>query len=522
MAVSKKTLKDRLSEWKVRLDEIQSWTSLPGKEDDSEKHKRIRRLLKADNYTDFFEYYFPHYAPVPCADYHKEMGKILIKEEVVTLFNMIYRGGAKSTHTNIGVPLFLKESGQIKFMLLIGATDDNARILLSDLQAEFEANQRIINDFGKQLAYGDWSEGHFRTKDGVLFMAVGLNRRIRGLRNRQYRPDYLVVDDVDDREVAENQTRVRKYGERVLRDAMAAMGKSPRRVAINNNLIHRKGIMAWLLKKLEGKPNTHLLRVNALDERGNSTWSARFPKEHWTQLFASITDAERESEYFNNPIEEGKIFKEEWFERAFQPLPDPERFIQTICYADLSYEEEGCYKALVTMGIAEGIIYLLDCFVRQCTLEEAGEYAHKLHAAMPELYIQFYIEGNAGQEAMYEPHFNTPELGRRFGYIDIIWDKQPKGNKYNRIESTAAYYKRGDIRINEKLRHEPDFKQLLEQYLAFEKGSTAAVDGPDAAQGAISLLARSLTELASWQAHRNLCHQQGSLVSTGKEKVKGF
>ena len=44
-------------------------------------------------------------------------------------------------------------------MLLVGINELRARLLLADLQAQLEANERLLRDFGKQVAYGHWKDG---------------------------------------------------------------------------------------------------------------------------------------------------------------------------------------------------------------------------------------------------------------------------------------------------------------------------------------------------------------------------
>lgn len=73
-------------------------------------------------------------------------------------------------------------------------------------------------------------------------------------------------------------------------------------------------------------------------------------------------------------------------------------------------------------------------------------------------------------------------------YIPVKADKRPKADKYDRIEATQSYFERRNVWFNIDERDSPDFQELVDQYLAFEKGGGAAVDGPDAAEGALSKL----------------------------------
>ena len=92
--------------------------------------RRKKRVTLEKDYTTWFEYMFPQYAEVPCAWFHKKMAKLLIENDVMNLLAEIYRSGAKSVHLDLGIPMFLYVTGKLKFMLLVGQTEDKAKKLL--------------------------------------------------------------------------------------------------------------------------------------------------------------------------------------------------------------------------------------------------------------------------------------------------------------------------------------------------------------------------------------------------------
>lgn len=192
-------------------------------ESTDQQQVRIKRLLKPENYIDFFDYYFGVNSGLPLADapsakFHQESYEKVFKDNKIRQFREWYRGAAKSIHTNVGNILHLKENNELFFALLIGANEGLSKILLSDLQMHLESNERIIKDFGQQLSYGNWADGEFQTKDGRFFKSLGLNQPFRGLRFGQYRPDFASVDDCEDRDRAKRPEMVRKYGEKITGD----------------------------------------------------------------------------------------------------------------------------------------------------------------------------------------------------------------------------------------------------------------------------------------------------------------
>ncbi len=223
-------------------------------EGSEEKQKRIDLLLKPENYTKFFDYYLGKDTPIPLADspcawYHLETYKELYRKPFITQFRLVFRGGAKSIHSNVGNPLALKQAGLVKFFLVIGANELRAKMLLADLQVQFESNQRIIKDFGPQISYGNWMDGMFETADRCYFMALGIEQPFRGLRHYANRIQMASVDDVEDRKIAMNPRIIEERGQKITGDLVGAFDKNSARLVIANNYITRRGIVNYLLKK---------------------------------------------------------------------------------------------------------------------------------------------------------------------------------------------------------------------------------------------------------------------------------
>lgn len=181
------------------------------------KQARIRRARR--DYDFFVEYYFPHYTDDPatgrhtaCAPFQIEAANRVLRDRNYKGIEQWARGHAKSTHFDIFIPMWLKiqEPRELNVMVLVGKSEENAKTLLGDLQAELQFNRRYIADFGVQYNAGDWQDGRFVTADGCAFFARGRGQSPRGLRYRSRRPDYIVIDDLDDDELCENESRVKR------------------------------------------------------------------------------------------------------------------------------------------------------------------------------------------------------------------------------------------------------------------------------------------------------------------------
>ena len=235
------------------------------------REERVSRARK--DYQFFVETYFPHL----CTD--KETGEIIrsgkfqmdaakylkAHRHARAVFEWA-RGHAKSTHVSLLIPLWLmiQEVKTIHTMVLVSKSEDSADRLLSDLQCELEYNALLRSDFGIEIDEGSWSTGEFKTKDGMFFISIGRGQSPRGIKYRSQRPDYIVIDDIDDDELVRNPDRVGQAFDWCLTALLGAMDMGRGRFVLVGNRISKDSI----LSRFAERPDTHHTVVNALDASG--------------------------------------------------------------------------------------------------------------------------------------------------------------------------------------------------------------------------------------------------------------
>ena len=489
--LSQKELKKALEQWKQHCSEIQSITTAGNaSESKTEQLRRIQRARK--DYAYFVEYYFPHYCTdkdtgklIPSAKFHIKAANEILNNKTLKAVYMWARGHAKSTHIDIFIPMWLKcqEKRQINTMVLVGKSEANAIQLLGDLQAELQFNKRYIRDFGEQYSTGQWTDGEFITTDGCSFNALGRGQSPRGLRERENRPDYIVIDDLDDDELVENDSRVRKVTDWVRTALFGCFGAEGGRFIMVGNLISKNSVLANISKI----QNVSVSRINVLDKNGQPSWPEYWTKERVTekQLFMGYRPFQKE--YMNNPITEGAVFHNDWmrWKKAY-PL---RQYDYLVAYCDPSFNPttKNDYKAIKLWGKKGNELHLLKAFVRQCSVAEMVRWFYDLHESLPENVIcEYYIEANFLQDTLLDEFTNE---GNARGYqLPIRGDKRNKPDKYQRIEAVSPLWERGFVYYNENLKNDPDMTVGIEQTLAFQKGSNVHDDGPDADEGAIFIL----------------------------------
>ena len=483
-------IKEAVLRWNKLCETVQNATTVNAAETAKEKLARIKKV-RAD-YAAFVDYYFPHYTTneqtgkqTPCAPFHIAAANKVRKEKNLRAVFKWHRGAAKSTHLDIFIPLWLKcqEKPDIHVMVLVGKSEENANTLLGDVQAELQYNQRYIHDFGEQYNSGSWEEGEFVTKDGTAFFARGRGQSPRGLRYRSHRPDYIVIDDLDDDELCESPARVTRLTNWVKEALFGALDGGRGRFIMVGNLIAKNSVLA----NIAATNGVFVSQVNILDKKGNVSWAAKWTPQEVRELEAFQGYRSFQKEYMNNPIKEGSVFRKDWI-RWTKILP-LDKYDEIVAYCDPSFKgsTQNDYKAIKVWGKKGTELHHLFAFVRQCSVSEMVRWFYDLHERMPEGVIcRYLIEANFLQDILLD-EFATE--GRLRGYqLPIQADKRKKPDKFARIEAVSPLWERGFVFYNEDLRNDPDMLAGIEQTLSMEKGSRTHDDGPDADEGAIYIL----------------------------------
>ena len=472
MATKAEILKAQ-EKWKQHCETVQAATAVNISETAAQRLARIRRLRS--DYAAFVDYYFPHWTvnpetgkATPCAQFHIDAANKILKNRNLKAGFMWHRGAAKSTNMDVFVPMWLmiQEHREINVMVLVGKSEDNAKTLLGDIQAELQYNQRYIADFGEQYNAGSWEEGEFVTRSEVAFFARGRGQSPRGLRYRSHRPDYVVIDDLDDDELVESPARVSKLFDWVRSALFGTLDGGRGRFFMVGNLIAKNSVLAkWCEIK-----TVHVTRVNIYDRAGRISWAAKWAHDEVKQLEAVAGYRAFQKEYMNNPIIEGAVFKNEWIRWGKRPAWS--KFSEIVLYIDPSFRgsTKNDYKAAKLWGKVGTTLYHLRAFVRQCSVAEMVRWCYDLYewARAQGIAVRWYMEANFMQDTILDEFRREGELR---GYqLPITGDKRKKPDKFQRVEAISPLWERGFVIYDESQRDDPDMLAGIDQTLAFEKG----------------------------------------------------
>lgn len=489
------------AKWREECSRIQALTPVTmsvANETPVEKERRVRRLQS--NYAAFCEYYFPHYLTlrdkttgeairtIHNAPFHNAAAlKVRGTPNLKAVFKWP-RGHAKSTHFDIFMPLWLmfQPKRLINFMVVVGKSEDSANRLLGDIQAELENNQRLVADFGEQKSLGEWTGGEFKTQSGVKFLACGRGQSPRGLRDRESRPDYIVIDDLDDDEICRNESRIKDLTAWVKEALFGSLDVGRGRFIMVGNLISKTSVLANICKI----PGVHVSEIKAVDKNGNPVWREKWTREEAQEYRDFVGYRAWEKEMMHNPVNDGSIFKYEWI--RYKKLPRLEKYEMLVCYTDPSFKSTTAndYKACRLWGKIGTQLHLIDCYVRQDTVSGMVRWLYDLYERTRDrVAITFFMEANFMQDIILD---EFAAEGNVRGYqLPIMPDRRKKPEKIQRIEAVSPLWERGCVFYNEALRESPDMQVGIEQTLALERGSRVHDDAPDADEGAIWYLQRN-------------------------------
>ncbi len=450
-----------------------------GDETPDQKAKRIKKL-EADPEA-WARYYFPLYTKLPLAKFHVRFGLEMINMVTGILVKRWFRGASKSTYAMIFI-LMRALTGKSKMIVYVGLTMPKAMKLLSRLQAHLEANERIINDYGEQFTFGDWSNGDFTTKNGVNFMAIGKGMSPRGLINDNFRPDLLVLDDIDEEEETRSPERLDNSFEWIMGALYGSMGsEGGLMVALNNKIADD-----CLIQRISDLKTARVDIVPLTDKRGCSNWPEKFTPEVIKRLQDDMPLYMFLREYYEEIIKPGKTFKKEWIQ--YGKVPPLSAFkSMLVSYNDPGFKNTGTSdsKAVILLGLHQAKFYVIKAFVDKASVKTMVGWNYEIynyvrnkggivHMFMEQVFLQDLLFKDFAEEAV------------TYGYpLPLSGDTRKKPDKDTRIESLSFIFEKGNVIFNEEEKDNHHMKRLVDQLLFFQKGAKKIdKDGPDALEGA--------------------------------------
>jgi len=476
--------KQALANWEAFRQSIIRATPIPV-ETFAEKQKRIKFLL--DNPEEFNKFYFPNFYLCEPAKFQIKSSKRVLNNPEWYEVRAWARDLAKSTRTMFDV-IYLVVSGKKKNIILVSNSEDNAERLITPYRLILESNQRLINDFGIQKGMNMWTSTEFTTVKGASFRALGAGQSPRGTRSEAIRPDCILIDDIDTDEECRNPERITNKWEWIESALIPTRATSiPLLIIFCGNIIAEYCCITEAIKKAD-KVDIVNIRTN-----GVSSWIERNSEEQIDRVLSKMSFSSAQREYFNNPITEGKVFKE----LSFGKIPPLHKFKYLVAYGDPSPSNKeiakNSFKTIVLVGALSNKFYVVKCFLEQTLNSRFIDWYYDMRSFVGDKTVIYnYIENNTLQDPFYEQVFKPMffQKQKETGHlISIIPDDRKKPDKFTRIEGTLEPINRmGSLIFNEDEKTNPHMQRLIDQFKAVSPQNKHLIDGPDAVEGAVFVL----------------------------------
>ncbi len=472
--------------------------------DRSPKAKKERLARAAWDFDFFCATYLPHYFNIEPADFHREL-KILAHqrpdpakgEAVIPAVVGAPRGFAKSTVLAFAYALWEALFHRRHCIIIGSETKDLAESHVASIAAECTTNQRIVYDFAPVIE--SLKKGHLVLK-GVSIFARGAGQQIRGIKHGSYRPDLVILDDLESDKLAINPKRVKYLLKWIVGTVYPAIARDGGLIIIGT-IIDRRSALATMLTSNE-EPWRLWRRVlyRAITPEGDSLWPAMYSRELLQAKKAAMGPALFNQEYMNDPRNEAGLFQEEWIQ-TFDP-EDPafqdevlghQVVFAGFCDPSARTGESNDYKAVVSvwLDMDDMTYYVPDAFIRRCSPKAVAQAIAEREKRFG--YWKFGIEDN-GFQALFVEEMDRVTAKEGVS-VTLTGVTHTKLSKEMRLAGLSPLVERGKVCFLAPRLRNADYNRLMEQ-LIFFPSATVHDDGPDALEGAVSLLKEALR--AGW------------------------
>lgn len=315
----------------------------------------------------FAKNFLPNLLTSDVPEFHREMYGLLPNEKRLVM--AAPRGFAKSTISSVIYPIWLACFGMRKDVCIVSASETLAIEMMRRVKRELDHNEKIHALVGK-LRTDKWSEAHFVTSTGVSFRARGAGGQIRG-----FRPDCLILDDIETDELVESEEQRKKLKEWLFKACLNTLLPEGQFILIGS-VIHPLAVLSDLLLMDNGWTKRKFQAYkDARQEKGFELWPALWPHDKLQARKREIGSFAFSSEYLNDPISDETAAVKPSQIREWKELPQQ---LSCVIAVDPAYSEDPAadYKVASLIGIDQQMNRYLVSYVR--THAQVGEFIHSI------------------------------------------------------------------------------------------------------------------------------------------------
>ena len=444
------------------------------------------------------------------------------------------RGHAKSTFVSNVFPIHqcyfdCATDGGRKYILIISETEDLSTKFVEYINSQLKFNKKLREDLGVIMNESKFDNKkdtgmEFVTTKGTMVRAAGMGKALRGAMNGAYRPDLVILDDLES--MANTNTKeLREKNLHWYNSVIEPIGVEGRTAFLYvGTLVHGNGLLPDILTRIDYESRKYAAIVQEPDNM--ELWM------HYCEILDDKTDEEREAKadafYEENREEMDKGWKTLWSRWTYSALMKKKSTLGTKAfnseYMNIAYDPDSQifnedniiffddrdlidqwgrripldvygfwdlavgkgnkrddYNAVVIIGRDKltGVMYVLDAWSAKVPAHKALAVAEqKISEWQPRLF------GVETIQMQYEFYRQLQENIMKHGlYSTRLKACNPKAKKEDRIQILEPLFETGYLRLKRSQR------LLLEQLLVFPQGEHD--DLPDALASAVDLAGKT-------------------------------
>ncbi len=387
------------------------------------------------------------------------------------------RGWGKSTILNIayaGKKALFREK---KFIVPMSTTSTKAVMESENLKRELLTNTMVRKIFGSVKANNanetgidpSFSKEMWIVNGETLIFPRGAGQQVRGVRWGKYRPDLIIVDDLEDPEAVDSEEQRKKLKQWFFADVLNSVDRSSPtwKVVYIDTLKHQDSLLADLMSD----STWHHIDIDLCDDALVSNWPEYLSNDAVKELYESyriqgLLDVFAR-EYRGQPIaKEDAVFKESYFKYYLesdseftQKLPSLESIV--IMDPAKTTKISSDWSAIVGIGIDVEThrIYIRDIDAGMMHPDDIYARTFAMADRIGARTIGYEVTG-LNEFITYPITTYMLRLGKFYSLVEL----KARGKKHDRIATLNPLYRLGYIW------HNKNVSQILEsQLMAFPK-----------------------------------------------------
>lgn len=246
-----------------------------------------------------------------------------------------FKESAKSSYATLAYPIYSIIQGWSHLNLIVSDTGPQVKDHFYNITTELETNRLLVQDFGPFNIYEakDEDAADEWTKTSIMIpkydskiVGRSMGQKVRGIRFKQYRPDLIIADDIENINTVQTKEQRDKSYRWYVGEVLTAGGIDCKNIIIGN-LLHRDCVLARVIDEIKDNERDGIFREYPLVKGNKIYWKGKYPDMQAIEKKRRTIKDHRiwQREYMLKIIpEEDQIIKDEWIKKYDELFPEEE------------------------------------------------------------------------------------------------------------------------------------------------------------------------------------------------------